>query len=434
MSDAAKQRPMTTSAGSGAILPSDTDLLEALLDSSNAILAVVDRDGRIVRVNVAFERVTGYSPQEALGRPIWGFALLADQDAWRHAIRTGFEAAEADRAEWRLRLKHGGDRIFSWTTWPVRDADGRIAFRVGTGFDITEQRRTEHSARELAQIVENLGEAIIRTDADFEIKYCNPAAVALYGYGRAELRDKHATILRPPEEDERMREFGRRLKETEAPQTIETVRLCKDGSRLPIELRVSPLFDEFGKVNGWVSVAHDISERKELEAELARQASTDALTGLANRYKFMSVAAAEIVRASRSERPLALIIADLDHFKQVNDRYGHAIGDVALLHFAEVCREELRNVLDLPARIGGEEFAVLLPETHLPNGMLVAERLRRRIAGSPVRHDGLEFRITCSFGVSSWSIGERDITPALERADIALYAAKNGGRNRVASS
>jgi diguanylate cyclase (GGDEF)-like protein/PAS domain S-box-containing protein len=416
-----------------AVLPSDSDLLEALLESSNAILAVIDRAGRIVRVNVAFERVTGYMATEALGRPIWGFALLAEQDAWRHTILSRFDAEEADRTEWHLRLKWGGDRVFSWATWPVRDADGRIAFRVGTGFDMTEQKRTEHRAGELAQIVENLGEAIVRTDVDMVIKYCNPAAATLFGFSPEELVDKHISLLRPPDEADRMRAFNKLMRESEAPQTIETVRLCKDGSTKPIELRVSPLRDEFGIVNGWVSVAHDISERKKLEAELARQASTDALTGLANRYKFMSVAAAEIVRATRSDRPLSLIIADLDHFKQVNDQHGHAVGDVALLHFAEVCREELRNVLDLPARLGGEEFAVLLPETHLPNAMLVAERLRRRIAQSPVKHDGLSFTITCSFGVSAWSPSERDITPAIERADAALYSAKDQGRNRVAS-
>ena len=201
--------------------------------------------------------------------------------------------------------------------------------------------------------------------------------------------------------------------------------------RKSAELRVSPLRDDAGRIAGWVSITHDISERKKLEKKLARQASTDALTGLANRYKFMEVAATEIVRAARSSRPLALIMADLDRFKQVNDRYGHAVGDVALVHFAALCHEELRNVLDLPARIGGEEFAVLLPETDLPNALLVAERLRQRIATMPVQHEELEFQITCSFGVSTWNAGEPDIADAMERADAALYRAKDEGRNRV---
>jgi len=434
MEGPARQSPVSVCGGMGDTLPTDSDLLEALLASSNAILAIFDRAGTIVRVNVAFERVVGFKAEEVLGRPIWGLAIPEERQSWQAAIVDGFDAAEADRTRWHWQLKNNEERIVSWATWPVRDRNGAIAFRVGTGFDMTEQRQTEKRASELAQIVENLGEAIVRTDANFVIEYCNPAAETLYGYCLDDLRGRHASVLRPPDEADRMRAFGQLLHETGAPQTIETARLCKDGRILPVELRVSPLRDDSGRVAGWVSITHDISERKKLEEELARQASTDALTGLANRYKFMDVAATEIVRATRSNRPLSLILADLDHFKQVNDKYGHTVGDVALVHFCDVCREELRNVLDLPARLGGEEFAVLLPETHLPNAMLVAERLRQRIAASPVRHEDLEFNITCSFGVSAWIRGEADITEALERADSALYRAKNEGRDRVVSS
>ena len=103
----------------------------------------------------------------------------------------------------------------------------------------------------------------------------------------------------------------------------------------------------------------------------------------------------------------------------------------SIRRLAALCHEELRNVLDLPARIGGEEFAVLLPETDLPNALLVAERLRQRIATMPVQHEELEFQITCSFGVSTWNAGEPDIAEAMERADAALYRAKDEGRNRV---
>jgi diguanylate cyclase (GGDEF)-like protein/PAS domain S-box-containing protein len=433
MEGSARQQSASVVNGMGDSLPSDSDLLEALLDSSNAILAIFDRAGSIVRVNVAFEQVIGFAPDEVLGRSIWSLAIPAERQDWRADIIGGFASEQADRTQWRWQLKNGQERIISWATWPVRDRDGRIAFRVGTGFDVTEQRQTQRRASELAQIVENLGEAIIRTDDQFNIQYCNPAAETLYGYRLEDLRGRPASVLRTPEEFERLRAFGRLLRETGAPQRIETVRLGKDGSVVPVELRVSPLRDENGQIGGWVSITHDISERKKLEAELARQASTDALTGLANRYKFMSVAATEIVRATRSNRPLSLILADLDHFKQVNDKYGHAAGDAALVHFCDVCREELRNVLDLPARLGGEEFAVLLPETHLSNARLVAERLRQRIAASPVWHEDLEFVITCSFGVSAWARGETEVAEAIERADTALYRAKNEGRNRVVS-
>lgn len=169
-------------------------------------------------------------------------------------------------------------------------------------------------------------------------------------------------------------------------------------------------------------------------AELEVMATTDSLTGLANRRRFAERAEDEIRRALRYETPLSLIVGDVDHFKAVNDGWGHDVGDQALRHVADIWRRELREV-DLSARQGGEEFVALLPETAASQASLVAERIRTVIADTPLATDGgASLALTISLGVASLAPGE-GLVDLMRRADQAMYQAKGAGRNvvRVAS-
>lgn len=166
--------------------------------------------------------------------------------------------------------------------------------------------------------------------------------------------------------------------------------------------------------------------------ETEYQANTDPLTGLANRRSFMHAAAAECERHERRGDPLAVILLDLDKFKHINDTHGHETGDVVLAECARRMTKVLRTY-DLCARIGGEEFCVVMPDTLLEAALVTAERIRQALAGRPVRHRHAEVRISASLGVAQWQPGDGGIEPALARADRALYQAKRAGRNRVAA-
>jgi diguanylate cyclase (GGDEF)-like protein len=163
---------------------------------------------------------------------------------------------------------------------------------------------------------------------------------------------------------------------------------------------------------------------------LEKQAHTDPLTGLANRRHFFEVAEAELARSRRYETPLSLLMVDIDHFKEVNDAHGHRAGDRVLQQLAKTCLEVLRNV-DVVGRVGGEEFAILLPETDVGGAVEVAERLRTAIeaVGIP-REEGVPLRVTVSVGVSSLA-GNANLDTLMSEADDALYDAKHRGRNRV---
>jgi diguanylate cyclase (GGDEF)-like protein len=172
---------------------------------------------------------------------------------------------------------------------------------------------------------------------------------------------------------------------------------------------------------------------RQREEELHRLAVSDPLTGLANRRQFHEVGAAEWSRARRHGRPLALLMMDVDHFKAINDTYGHAVGDETLKLLVATGRMALRDC-DLFARIGGEEFAVILPETDAVAALAVAERLRLATAQMVVQSGRGAFSVTISIGLAFQTSGDASLADLVKRADEALYAAKHGGRNRVVVS
>ncbi len=168
-----------------------------------------------------------------------------------------------------------------------------------------------------------------------------------------------------------------------------------------------------------------------LFGEVQRLATTDGLTGIYNRRHFFELAESELNRARRFGHPVSAIMLDIDHFKQVNDTYGHAVGDQVLRVVAKRCGESIRDI-DVLGRYGGEEFAVILPSTDLPGARTMAERLRRSVADAPVPTDKGDLTVTISLGVASNAQDDGDVAALLNRADAAMYAAKQAGRNRVA--
>jgi diguanylate cyclase (GGDEF)-like protein len=176
----------------------------------------------------------------------------------------------------------------------------------------------------------------------------------------------------------------------------------------------------------------DISASRAMEEELRTLASRDPLTGTANRLHFGNMAAREIEQARRHERVLSVAMLDVDHFKIVNDTFGHACGDATLRQVVAATENELR-IADVLGRVGGEEFAILLPETGLEPATAIAERIREVISEQNFNWDGQTFDLTVSIGVATWHADEDTIEDALTRADKNLYTAKENGRNQVVS-
>lgn len=206
----------------------------------------------------------------------------------------------------------------------------------------------------------------------------------------------------------------------------------KDGTVLPVSISATAIRDASGTFVMSRSTVFDATERRNLERELMRQASTDPLTGIGNRRHFFELAEHEVARSRRERSALSFFLIDIDEFKAINDRWGHETGDAVLKAMAQTCAAELRNA-DVLARIGGEEFVVALPATDNAQAWVIAERLRRRLADVSVPGaEGQPVHFTVSIGVASLDneVAE-DVYALLRRADAALYQAKHAGRNRV---
>lgn len=172
------------------------------------------------------------------------------------------------------------------------------------------------------------------------------------------------------------------------------------------------------------------AELREANRILERLASSDSLTDLDNRRCFFDKAGAEVERARRYGHPLSLQMLDIDHFKAINDRYGHVAGDRVLTALADILRANLRHN-DVAARLGGEEFAILLPETTIDDAFVHAERIRKSVAALSIAHGSDWLAVTVSIGIATMGGGDSSIEPALVRADNCLYRAKEEGRNRI---
>jgi diguanylate cyclase (GGDEF)-like protein/PAS domain S-box-containing protein len=297
-----------------------------------------------------------------------------------------------------------------------------------------QQHQTEnrlHESRALFRaIVENVGDLVAVLDTDGRRIYNNPAYAALFR--ERDIREGSNSFAEiHPEDRERIRRIFRKTVDTGSGECAQFRFVLKDGSIRFMESDGRAIRDADGKVSKVVVVSRDITEQKRLEAELREMAATDMLTGLPNRRHFLAQLEQETARVHRDgEHSASVLMIDIDHFKRINDSCGHIAGDQVLRHLSTAMRQELRRV-DTLGRLGGEEFAIILPGAALKDAELFAERLRRKVAETAVMHGDRVLTVTISIGVGQIHGEDESADDVLSRADSALYFAKEGGRNRV---
>jgi len=317
---------------------------------------------------------------------------------------------------------------------------------VHVGQVIAVVRNLEESQSRWRTIYTSIRDALIILSPKGNIIDVNPGAEQLFGYRSYELKGRGIQLLLAEPDRSQYQAVLARLLQEEAVTQIELPMLAHDGSVLSTELDSNPMWWHGERQYLWI--VRDLSGRKQLEEkrneslfldllqnlsakdefaqEMARRAVTDPLTGAYNRARFDERLAEELDRVDRHKTSLTLILLDIDHFKKVNDTYGHPAGDHVLTELATIVRERLRSI-DLFARWGGEEFAVLAPDTDDEGANHLAEKIRFAVE----QHDfGEVGRVTVSMGVAGYRSGE-SAGQLLRRVDIALYQAKEAGRNRV---
>ncbi|MFG6158751.1 diguanylate cyclase [Halomonas sp. 1390] len=394
------------------------------VEQSPAATAITDLKGRIEFVNQRFLDVTGYSREELIGQTP---AVIQSGETPGEVYRDLWQTLRAGRVwqgELLNRRKNGELYWEAEVITPVRNDEGEIVNFVAVKEDITERKRQENELKLMATAFET-GQATLITDAEMYIERANQAFTNITGYREHEVLGKTPRIFKSGRHSS---DFYAELWETllsTGHWQGEIWNRNKYGDIYPLWQSITAVCDDAGRIRHFVSVFHNIAERKRMEDELERQATLDHLTGAYNRRAFDTALRQAIFQAELSDESFSLLIFDIDHFKHVNDRHGHDTGDAILKQLANRVAGNLRST-DILSRWGGEEFTILLPDTRLRGTRTFAERLRGQIAES--RLHGLS--ITISMGITEYRPGD-DMDSMLARADEALYRAKSAGRNCV---
>lgn len=286
------------------------------------------------------------------------------------------------------------------------------------------------------QILDQLGEAVYFVDRQRRILYWNRVAEQMTGFLAGEMVGRCCQDNLLDHVDAQMRPLctqGCPLTQTmeNGQPTEERIFLRhRDGQRLPVEVKIAPIRDQDGEIVGAVEIFSDASafvRVEQLNQDLQRLVNIDQLTQIPNRRAVLNALERELERFRRYRTVFSVIFIDLDHFKQVNDRFGHAVGDQTLAWVAGLLRRLLRRV-DMVGRYGGEEFVLLLPTTTSGDACILAEHLREQTAAEPC--PATRETLTLSLGVTEACQSDTAVT-VLERADRAMYEAKRQGRDRV---
>ncbi len=403
-----------------------------LLDLAHDAVIVRDPvESRISYWNREAEVVYGYSAAEAIGQVAHDLLQTVFPQS-REPVDQALTRDGLWRGDLRHSRKDGTELVIASRQALHRDEHGVPTAIIELNSDVTAQREIERANERLAAVVQSTHDAVVATRRDETIVEWNRGAQDLYGYTAEEAIGQPASMLSAAELAGNDAEVLRRVGAGESVDQYETIRIRKDGVRVPVALTISPILDETGQVTVMAQIARDISDRKRHENELAYLADHDSLTGLFNRRRFQEELERELDRAQRSRTGGALVMIDLDHFKSINDTHGHDVGDEVIARAGEVLQAQLRTT-DVLARLGGDEFAALLrgADAHaaqrIAAGLLEATRTAC-VIDTPTGPQ----RITASIGVAPFaSSGQPAADELLVMADIAMYDAKEAGRDRA---
>jgi len=417
--------------------------LEALLAEQRAMLesGVVGiaktHETKVLWANGAYERMLGYSPGELAGTP--AEMILGNPDAHQTFLTQVLPILNSGKIYHgsARQVRKNGEQIWVDISGALLDAkEGTTLWAL---VDVTERKLAEHKLRESEhrydQLVKHIPDGVytwqFRADKSMGFTYVSERFCKLIGVdeptllldGMQGFKNVHPDDLQAFLRDNEQASL------TLQPLRVE-YRFIVDLQTRWLRIWSDPTILKGGG-SEWHGVVSDITEQKRAEHAMERMAQIDMLTGIANRHHFMTLAEQELARCLRYGGELSVFMLDIDRFKRVNDSHGHQVGDKVIQQLGQLLRESLRSI-DIPGRVGGEEFAVILPQTGMPQAIEVAARLRQDIDACEIQlQSGVPLRFTVSIGIASVPQAQINLDTLLSYADQALYAAKHGGRDCV---
>jgi diguanylate cyclase (GGDEF)-like protein/PAS domain S-box-containing protein len=396
--------------------------LQRVLDTLPGPIFVKDAQHRWLFVNEAFCQAIGHTRERVLGKSDYDFFPKGQADVFWAKDRAVFASRKPNLNEERFTGSDGQERVCLTKKAVFQNIDGADVL-VGAITDITERKKIEDTLRLMAEVFEHCAEGVFIADHDRRILRVNQAYEAITEFEAAEVVGKpselcvleHNDDVAPVDIWRCVVEMGRWQGEIACRR--------KGGEAFAAALTLSGVRDEAGCVRRYIGIFNDVSEQKQEEKRIRHLAQHDFLTGLANRNLLYDRIEHALLRANRDGTCLAVLLIDLDLFKQVNDTFGHAAGDRLLKHVAAQLKQALRQT-DTISRIGGDEFVVLLPDLRGPaDAFAVAETLQASL-GSRFEIDGRPIHVGASIGASIFPTDGRDRAALLRAADDKMYRMK----------
>lgn len=422
---------------------SDHETLISSIEAIGASFAVFEFDPQtvafeLVSCNSRYEDLMGYSSAKALGLPM----TTIFPRYIHNPLKQAFIRCKTERIalETEIVLDYKGqERCWRSIVSPIVNSTDEKFRIIQTCVEITEKKRLEEqlnlSMKRFEAVVNNAYDGIITIDEQQNVKLFNDAAQSMFGYSEQEIVGQPLTKLLPEKYQGKHHGYIEGFKKSQVDsrpmQTRAAVRgLRKDGSEFSIEVTISKI--RIADNVEFTAVIRDISEKNQLLEELILSSRRDPLTELYNRRYFTELLNAEITRSKRFKRGFSILMLDIDHFKSINDRFGHTCGDAALIAFAKTLTNSIREV-DTSCRWGGEEFLVLLPEIPKETAIIVAEKIRKNIENLETIYEGDLIKLTVSIGLEYFSGEAIEMSHMINKVDQILYKAKHTGRNKIAT-
>ena len=416
-------------------LQHELDHLKAIFNETDAYMFTKDLAGRYTYANQAVLDLFGCTLAELQGQDDRAFFDLEFSDAIQRNDQLVLEQQLAIAQEEINYLKSTGEKRCYWTVKkPIHDKDGNLIGLCGISTDITEHKLIEARLAEQHQLLElilaNVDAHIYMKDSLHRFLYVNQKVADLLGLPAEQIINRRDDEVIPAASACQLWRLDNRVFETGELQAGEEMLTDPEGNQHYYWSVKVPFLLGDGTPT-LIGISSDITELHQLKEQLHQQSVRDGLTGLYNRRFFFELCEKNLSLDMRHHLASVLIVLDVDQFKCINDRFGHPLGDSALVHLGRVMQSVLRSE-DVLARIGGDEFAILLPNTTLLAAASLAERLRLQVMQSPLPlPDGDKLVITISAGLVE--NGEGELMESLyARADQMLYQAKQSGRNCVA--
>lgn len=395
-------------------------------DLSLELFFMIGRDGCIVQANPAIENLLEYPPGSLAAIP-WREVVGKDDhetvDGLLRSIAAGCVVQDVDVSV----VSRRGE--LRWIRLNAEKCEDEIVYCAAR--DITERRSSEKQLQILTRALESTYNGVVIVDAvqnDQPVIYVNKAFERITGYSREDVIGRNCRLLQGSERDEaRIAEIASAIAEArDAHVVLRNYR--KDGTPFWNALFISPVFGESGELENYVGVLNDISDQIRYESELSHSATHDLLTGLPNRSLLEDRLRQACSIASRYKRHVAVMFVDLDRFKPINDSFGHEYGDKILIEVANRMQQQVRPG-DTVGRMAGDEFIVILPDLANPDDVAIIAENMIEVIGRPYEIDDIVLHVTSSIGVAVSDGQIEQPTTLIQHADMAMYKAKEDGRN-----